>query len=259
MRRSKLARQIAQAFWWIGLMMMVVGISLAILRFRFPGFMLIGGSFVVLGLNALIGGEITAGPEPRSFTARGSVVRGRLEAKTGLCDLVVGKCGSDRVATTHYGPLGKPGFEVRDGIAYLRLVQAAFQPNVTQWRSELAANVLWDVEAHSFIGELIMDLSELRLEEVIAGTKLGYIKMTCPTRGYVRMSLNSTFGEIEIEVPPQVGVKVAVKKGPLATLAINNERIETIRHNRYATPDFDAAPAQVEIHIRSSAGDIILT
>ncbi|MBN1430219.1 MAG: hypothetical protein JXB07_17755 [Anaerolineae bacterium] len=258
MRKSKFTRQVTQAFWWIGLVMMIVGIALAVLRFRFPGFMLIGGSFVVLGLNTLMGGDLIAGPEPRSFTARGAVVRGRLEARTGLCDLVVGKCGSDRVATTHYGPLGKPGFEVRDGVAYLRLAQAAFQPNVTRWQADLATNVLWDVEARSFIGEMLLDLSDLRLEEVIAGTTLGYIHVTCPTRGYVRMSLTSVCGEIEIKVPPQVGVKIVIKPGALATVINRNERITLVKRNRYATPDFDTASGQVEMHIRVAAGDVIL-
>lgn len=259
MRKNRLDRQVAQALWWIGLVMMVIGISLAVLRFASTGYVLIGGSFVTLGLNVLVGGELIAGPEPRPFTARGSVVRGRLEARTGWCDLSVGVCGSDRVAAVQYGPLGKPGFDVREGIAHLRLVQAAFQPNVTAWQADLASNVLWDIEAASFLGELSLDLSNLRLEEVRAKTALGYLNIACPTRGYTRMDVKSSLGEIEISIPPQVGAKLAIKRGALATVTIQNERLEPIRRNRYATADFDTAPAQVEIHIETAAGDVVLT
>jgi hypothetical protein len=258
MRRNKLSRQIAQALWWVGLLMMIGGIALAVLRFTFPGYVLIGGSFVTLGLNALVGGELIAGPEPRPFTARGAVVRGHLVARTGLCDLSVAVCGTDRIATVQYGPLGKPGFEVRDGVAYLRLVQAAFQPNVTAWKADLANNVLWDIEANSFLGNLSLDLSHLRLEEVRAKTTLGTVEVTCPTRGYTRMSVKSSLGEIGIKIPPQVGAKLVIKQGALATLTIQNERIQLTRRNRYATPDFDTASAQVEIQIETGAGDIIL-
>ncbi len=259
MRKNKLGRQVAQALWWVGLVMTVVGASMTVLRFGSPGYILLGGGFVAFGLNALIGGELIAGPEPRPFTARGAVVRGHLEARTGLCDLSVGVCGNDRIAAVQYGPLGKPGFEVRDGVAHLRLVQAAFQPNVTSWRADLASNVLWDIEADSFWGDLSLDLGNLRLEEVKAKTTLGYLDIACPTRGYTRMSVRSALGEIEIKIPPQVGAKLVIKRGSLATVAIQNERLQPVRRNRYATADFETASAQVEIQVESAAGDIVLT
>lgn len=259
MRKNKLGRQIAQALWWVGLVMLIVGIALAVLRFGFPGYVLIGGSFVTFGLNALMGGDLIAGPEPRPFTARGAVVRGRLVARTGLCDLSVGICGSDRIAAVQYGPLGKPGFEVRDGVAYLRLVQAAFQPNVTAWKADLANNVLWDIEADSFLGDLSLDLSNLRMEEIKVKTTLGFVDIVCPTRGYTRMNVRSSLGEIEVKIPPQVGAKLVIRQGTLATVNIQNERLQPTRRNRYATSDFETAPAQVEIQIETAAGDIVLT
>lgn len=259
MQRRKLSRRLAQILWWIGLAMVVVGTSLAILRFRLPGYLLLGGGLAALGLNALIGGELIAGPEPRPFTVRGPVVRGHLEARTGLCDLTVGLCSTDRIAAVQYGPLGKPGFEVRDGVAYLRLVGTPYQPNVTRWQADLAGNVLWDVEARSFLGDLTLNLSGLRLESVTAKTALGRLDVTCPTRGYTRMSLKTTLGDIELHIPTEIGAKVSVKRGALATIAIHNERVQTLKRDRYATPDFEAAPVQVEIQIETAAGDIILS
>lgn len=259
MRKNKLSRQVAQALWWIGLVMLVVGVSMAVLRFGPFGYILLGGSFVVFGVNTLMGGELVAGPEPRPFTARGTVVRGHLEARTGWCDMAVGVCGSDRIASVQFGPLGKPGFEVRDGVAHLRLVQAAFQPNVTAWKADLASNVLWDIEASSFLGDLSLDLSNLRMEEVRARTSWGYLNIVCPTRGYARMNVRSSLGEIEIKIPPQVGAKLVIKHGALATVTIQNERLQPVKRNRYATADFDTAPAQVEIQIETTAGDVVLT
>jgi hypothetical protein len=176
-----------------------------------------------------------------------------------MCDLEVSACPNDRVASLRFGPFGKPGFEIAEGVAYLRLRNGLFRPNLTRWQADLAGNVLWDIDVHSSLGEVVLDLSNLRLERVSATTGLGRLSVKCPQRGYVQMHLLSLLGTIELHIPSQIGARVTIKRGQLAHVILNNERLLAIGAGRYSTPDFDTASAQAEIRIESGAGDIILS
>ncbi len=255
---SGIRRRVAQVLWWVSLLILASGLALPPLGIPAPLGLLIGTGMVTLGLSALLAGEIVAGPEPRSYTVRGQVVRGRLDGRVGMCDLEVSACPNDRVASLRFGPFGKPGFEIVEGVAYLRLRNGLFRPNLTRWQSDLAGNVLWDIDVRSSLGEVALDLSNLRLERVNASTALGRLSVRCPRRGYVQMRLRSLLGTIELIIPPQVGARVTLRRGQLAHVTLNNERLLAIGGGRYSTPDFDTAPAQVEIRIESSAGDIFL-
>lgn len=253
-------RRVAQILWWVGFTGILVGALTPIWGIRpLSAGLWLGGGLVALGLNVLLNGEVAIGPEPRPFTARGAVVRGHLEARIGLSDLSIGVCGKDRIATVLYGPLGNPDFEVLEGVARLRLASSLLNPSVSCWRTDLADNVLWDIEARSLLGDLSLDLENLRLEQVVVRSALGHIHVTCPTRGYTQVHLRVGVGEVELSIPPQTGAKLHIKRGRLATLTIKNERLLATSPHHFATADFETAPAQVEIVIETSAGDIILS
>jgi hypothetical protein len=258
MERSGVNTRIAQGLWWVGLLAMVAGVGLLAARISLIGGLALGVGMVVLGLNTLLAGDLITGPGGRPFSVRGPVVRGNLEARSGLSDLSVGMCSPDRIASLVYGPTGKPGFEVSEGVAKVRLIQPAFPPGLADWRADLASNVLWDVKATSWLGSLNFDLSQLRLEKLTATTALGHIAVTCPTRGYVQLLLKAGMGDIVVNIPTQTGVKVTIKRGKLASLTVNNPRLTAYRPDRFGTQDYDAAAAQVEIVIESQAGDIVL-
>jgi hypothetical protein len=258
MQETAFTRRLAQITWWVGLVSLATGLAMPALRVRFPVGIPVGVGVAALGVHILLAGEITTGPVPRSFTVRGPVVRGQVEVRAGLCNFALGACPTDRIATVRYGPFGEPGFEVREGIAYLQLRNPLHRPNIAQWRADLASNVLWDAEVRSWLGDLTLDLSALRVEHLVARTGLGYLKVTCPQRGYTRMHLRTGLGRVELCIPPSVEARLAVKQGQLATLTVKNERLLALGQGRYATPDFDDAPVQVEVQIESAAGDIIL-
>lgn len=258
MRTGGFLRGAAQILWWVGLAMVIGGGALLALGLRLPGGLLLGGGLAALGLNAALGGELIAGGEPRPFTVRGTVVRGHLTARCGLADLVVSRAGSDRVASVIYGPIGKPDFEVQDGIARLGLIQPLGGLNISRWRADLAGNVLWDIEVRGVLGEFNLDLSGLRLERISIQTTLGRMRIACPARGYTQMELRTAGGEIELHIPPDVGAKITIKRGPLCDVVMRTDRLTASRRDRYASEDFESAPAQVEVHIEATAGDVIL-
>ncbi len=257
MQMTDVRRHVVRVLWWLGLALIAASVGLLITRLPVPAAALAGSGAAFLGVNALLAGDISTGARPRSYAARGQVVRGTLQVHAGLSDLSVDTCPPDRVAQTVFGPFGKPDFSEQDGVARLRLNGSPF--NIAAWYAGLASNVLWDIEASSLLGNLSFNLRGMRLERLEAHTALGRLYVNCGMRGYARLSLRTTLGEVEVHVPEGVGARVTVRQGELCALTVNNERLLALGPGRYSTPDFDAAQDQVEIEIESAAGDLILS
>jgi hypothetical protein len=254
-------RRFEQVLWWIGVGLIAAGLVMLVVpgAGRLLAGALIGVGLAALGVNMILGGELVAGPEPRGFSARGDVARGYLDVAAGLCDLLVRTGPSNRIAAVRYGPVGRPEFTVEGGVARLRLASQPLRPNITRWEGNLADNILWDVQARSSLGHLRLDLREMRLQNVTAHTSLGAIRVVCPLRGFVTMELSSFAGDVEVIVPVGVGARVTVEPGPLATFTLKNERLLAEGQRRYATPSYETAESQVEIAIRCTAGDIVVS
>lgn len=255
------AQRVWQGLFWGGLMLAALGglmLAAPALRLVPPGLPL-GLGLAALGLNVLGRGDLTAAPPARSFTARGQVVRGTFSAAAGLCDLIVSDGPGDRIAQVQFGPAGEPQFDVEDGIARLVLESPRFPPTANDWRANLAGNMLWDVEATASLGHLLLDLRDLRLERVTAHTSLGRIHVALPRRGYAEITLRSTLGEIEVTIPEGVGVEATVRGGRLSTITVENKRLLAPGRNRYATADYNTAPAQVLVTVETTSGDVIFS
>jgi len=260
---GKTTRTIARLFFWVSMLLLIGSVVVLITKPGFQPGLLFGGALIALALNILLAGDVAIGGALNTFTARGNVVRAVVNVKAGLCDLSVGSCPNDRVAMMRYGPMGKPTFNVKDGIGYMRLDQSVMRPNVSHWQTGLAGNVLWDVNVRSWLGDINLNFIDLRLEKVRARTSLGRMQVACPERGYVQMHLHTGLGQVEVVLPPtnEVGVRFLIKRGALSTLTVNTEvgRLLDIGNNRYITPGFDEAAAQVDIEIISPIGDVILS
>ncbi len=248
-------RRITQILWWAGLAGLVVGLLGFLLPVRIPAGLLIGIGLMLLAVNMLLGGDLTVGADVRTFTVRGQVVRGQLLINAGLSDVTIGTCERGRIASVQHGPIGKPAFEVLSDVATLRL---GYPINISQWRTDLANNLLWDIKASSLTGHYTVNLAPLRVDHFRASTALGQLRVNCPTRGYSQLELKTAMGEIDLRLPPEVGARIQIQKGQLATLTIHNERLLALGSRRYATPDYDDAQAQMDILIETAAGDIIL-
>mgnify|MGYP001384095178 CR=1 FL=1 len=85
-------RRAELALFWGGLALTVLGaVMTAVPAARFaPPAVVLGVGLAALGLNVLLGGDFTAGPRARTYTARGQVVRGRVEIAAGLVVSIFG-------------------------------------------------------------------------------------------------------------------------------------------------------------------------
>lgn len=257
MLTAALRRNIGQVLWWIGMSLALAGTVAFFLNLRLVGGIGLGAGLLLLGSNILLNGELVVAAAPRPFSARGSAVRGRLTVRAGLCDLRVALSDPDRIARMVYGPFGKPSFEVVEGLADIKLLQA-FPPAVARWQADLAGNVLWDADIRSSLGDLLLDLNQMRFETLEARSAWGRLSVALPRRGYARMTLHNRLGDVEIFIPPETGVKIAIRHGPLAAIHLKNERLVEIRPGRYMTPDFETAHTQIEVLVETGMGDVTL-
>lgn len=262
---NPILRRIAQGLFWLAVALLGGAIAVAFLPGAPTrlGSLLAGGGLAALGANVLLGGDVIAGPLPRSFTARGQVVRARLEADTGMAALAIGQAEAGHspenvIATLLCGPLNRPELAIEDDVTTLRMVARRLPPALARWRADLAANVLWDVDVRSSLGNLALDLSGLRLDRVTVESRSGAVRVVCPRRGAARLDIRTEGGGVELVVPEEAGVHVEVMAGPLATVSVNNKRLLAPGQSRYVTPNLETAPTQIEVTIQTESGDIVL-
>jgi hypothetical protein len=182
-------------------------------------------------------------------------VRGVLEIRAGWSDVAVGEGPIDQIASIQYGPFGKPDFSFEEGVAHLRLGRT--RP-FGRWGADLASNVLWDVRARSAVGDLALDLSGLRIEEVRARCGPGRLTVHCPSRGFARLALHTTLGQIEVVLPPEVGVRLRVQANRLSTVRVSVPGLYPVGEREYATEGYEAAAAAVDVAVSASAGEVVV-
>lgn len=252
------ARRVNRIIFWLGLLLLLAGVALLAAGFRqFPGIML-GVALILLAVNVWLGRDFSTSGQPRSATIRGEVVRGTLRSRAGYSDLTIGACDIDRVAQVRYGPLGQPAYSVEDEVLTLLMGQRRINLNVAYWRADLAGNVLWDLDLRASLGNLTLDLQELRLDHIRAHSGWGRLSINAPKRGYVVMELSSVAGEIELILPEGVGARITIERGLLSGVRVRNPRLLALRPDQYSTPEFESSPSRVEIRVKPGAGDLIV-
>jgi len=254
--RTQPKRRFLRVLWALGALATVGGIAAGLAGLAMPApLIIVGAGLALLGLNGLVAGDWLVGPPPKPFTARGQVVRGVVEIHAGWSDVAVGDGPIDRIASVTYGPFGKPDFAFEEGVAHLRLRRML---PFSRWQADLAGNVLWDVRARSTVGDLMLDLSKLRIEEVRARCGAGRLTVRCPSRGFARLALHTTLGQIEVIIPPEVGIRLRVQATRLAAIRIGAPGLYPTGDGSYATDGYEAAAAAVDVMVSASAGEVIV-
>jgi hypothetical protein len=257
--RNPLRRRIARPLFFISVLLFVAALALYLLNTPvYPGFLL-GLGILGLGLNVLLGGDIIIGAVPRQFVAKGNVVRGKAVIKAGLCDLALTHGSNSRVATVRSGPVGKPQFAIRDGVAYLQVTQPRLLKNIANWEAGLATNILWDLNLSSGLGDMVLDLSQLRVGYAAVRTRSGHVVLRLPNRGAASIDITAGMGEVEIALPPDVGARITVPPKELVNVRVENPRIQPLGIDGYVTANFERASTQIEVTVNARAADIIFS
>lgn len=255
-------RLLAALSLWAAVLLMVAGAVTGLFGvLPLPPGLLLGGGLFVLGLHVLVAGDLIFSTRVRPFTARAQVSRASLEVHSGMADVAVAASdGFERLAAVRVGPDAHPDFKVEDGVAHLRVSRRlGWLPGTANWQARLANNVLWDVEAHSLVGNLDVDLREIRVETVFLKSDLGGVRVYCPRRGRPLIELEARIGDLEVVLPDNVAARVKLEGGRMANLDLDREIFERVDRETYVTLDADSAATVADITLRIQVGEARVT
>jgi hypothetical protein len=252
-------RLLAVLLWWLAVLLFVAGgLTKIIGLVDLPLSVWVGGSLMALGLNVLVAGDLVVTiPSSKPFNARAQVSRAVLDATSVWADVEV-RAGADyeRLAAIRMEASTRPKLKVVEGVAHLGLSRRLrWLPGEADWRATLATHVLWDVRAHSTLGDVDVDLRGLRVDRVSLKSTLGSGRIVCPQRGRPVVEVETLLGDLEVMLPPEVGARVRVAGGRFANVSLDEEHFEQINATTFATHDLEPTDAAVEITLRIQAGE----
>jgi hypothetical protein len=120
-----------------------------------------------------------------------------------------------------------PGFDVSDqvkvsgDVARGRIAsQADFAPppqifgrKTSEWEVQLNEQVRWTLDVSSGVGDVHLDLSELRAGALKLDTGIGSVDVIMPQQGAVRATIDGGIGDITVAIPPGAQARVRVDQG----------------------------------------------
>ncbi len=217
---------------------------------------------VVAGAAILLRGDLTPGAEARTFgITRGSVESATLEISAGEIDVAVHPLQREgRLIAGQYAADSRPFMRVNDTHTYLRMNRAATPWfSFADWEMALAHDLPWQILASSYLGNIHLELSKLIVQEVVAATGFGDIRLTCPQEALGLLRLHSTLGNIHIITPVGYRVRITNRAGRLFRVHTDERRYQQTETHVYLSRDADDAAPLVEIAVYGTFGDAYFT
>ena len=120
-----------------------------------------------------------------------------------------------------------PGYDVNDefkssgDVARGRIAsEADFAPlpqifgrKTSEWDVQLNEQVRWTLDVGSGVGDVRLDLSEVRVSVLTLDTGIGSADVTMPRQGAVRATIDGGVGDITVAIPPGAQARVKVDQG----------------------------------------------
>ncbi len=130
-----------------------------------------------------------------------------------------------------------------------------FGGKTNDWDLRLNTRVSWELDVDIGVGEMQLDLSDLRVAHLNLHLGIGEIDLTLPERGTVKGSVDGGIGSITINVPQGVQARFRVDRG-LGDLTIGSRFSR--RGDYYETEGFNRAEGYIEMDIDIGIGDITI-
>jgi serine/threonine protein kinase len=111
------------------------------------------------------------------------------------------------------------------------------------------------LDVNSGAGELVIDLSELMLEDFRLLAGAGQVTLTLPEFGNFDADLKLGAGETILNVPDDLEVRIEYTGG-LSTIEVSNDRFTDKGDGVYETDNFGSAENQVRITIAAGIGSV---
>jgi hypothetical protein len=216
---------------------------------------------VVAGAQILLRGDLVPSDESRTFgITRGSVESGTLEVSAGEIDVQVRALQREgRLIAGQYAAGARPAMSVNDTRAHIKMDRAATSwLSFTDWEMGLARDLPWQILVSTHLGQVNLDLAGIIVQEVVAATGVGDIRLTCPPEAFGPLRLRSTLGNIHVNTPPGYRTQVRVTGSRVLGIHADENRYEQPEKNVFVARDADAGAPLMEIEVSGTFGDVYL-
>ncbi|HRE49081.1 MAG TPA: DUF5668 domain-containing protein [Aggregatilineales bacterium] len=212
---------------------------------------------IVAGLQLLLRGDVGLTWQMQTFgITRGTVRTASLEASAGELDVKIRALRREgRLIAGQYTARSRPELETRGDHARLFMRRgAAWAFSLADWEVGLAKDLPWTLLISTHLGELDIDLANVRVNQADFATGFGDIRLILGDgiAGGVRAS--STFGHITIVVPNEVEAVIRVADRPLARLQVDESRFLMVQPGLYATLGYREAEGLIYCEVGSTFG-----
>jgi len=125
-------------------------------------------------------------------------------------------------------------------------------------RVKLNKHIPLRIAVDSRVGDTSLNLFELRLQDLRVRYLLGDVDIQFPQVGSISSSIESTVGDITIDVPRELGARIRLGSAFLGKCRIEGDLFE--RHgSEYISKDFEKALNRLDLRIDFHLGDLRIT
>lgn len=216
---------------------------------------------VVAGAQILLRGDLVPSEETRTFgITRGSVEAATLEISAGEIDIEIRALQREgRLIAGQYAAGARPAMSVSDTHAHIKMDRAATPwLSFANWEMGLARDLPWQILVSTHLGQVNLDLSGLIVQNVVAATGIGDIRLVCPAEALGPLQLRSALGNIQIATPPGCRAQVSVNGGRMFGVHADEHRYVQAEKNVFVARDAGETAPLVEIDVSGTFGDVYL-
>ncbi|MFH0913983.1 MAG: DUF5668 domain-containing protein [Chloroflexota bacterium] len=245
-------------FWPVILILIGLGILLRKYNFWLVSLALLALLFASLGI-ALWQYQSGVSPPP---TAQGySQPRDGLERARVEIDLAMGNlslsglpAGSANLVEADTGDTLEARFQRQGSEGTLCLERGAdftfWREGEERWQARLHPGIPLAVRAKMSLGNLNLDLSELRVRELRLETELGNTTVKMPSSGVLTANIKANLANLEVTVPKGVALRLRAASD-LSTLEVDQSRFPQ-KGDYYQSPDFESTTSRIEMELKAN-------
>lgn len=218
---------------------------------------------VVLGAQILLRGDLLPDASGRTFgITRGSVESATIEANAGEIDVIIhplaGK-NNERLIAGQFANQSRPELHVDDTHTTL-LLQRHRTPwlSFADWELSLSPDLPWQLLVSTSMGQVMLDLSDVIVQNALISTGLGDINITPPPEAFETLYLRSLLGTIIVSTPDGYNTRITVQLGRFSNIHVDETRYVRAEDGTYRTRNADEENSLVDVVIDNTFGDIYL-
>jgi hypothetical protein len=123
----------------------------------------------------------------------------------------------------------------------------------SRWDLRLNTRMQWEMKVNSGVGDVRLDLSDLKVSDLELDSGIGGVHLALPRRGTVRARVNGGVGDLSITIPEGVQARIRVDRG---LSSLNIDRRFQRQGDYYETDNIGGAESFIDLEIDMGIGSI---